>query len=171
MTTPLRHGPPRDSKARAVYRSRCPRPFAATSEAIPTGLPITGTREPMFSEFRYSSRVSYARTPRTRQRPPRIVYPVVYPSAFFPICSGRTIFKKPLGRGRKRNSAPNFVRSTPESGHVRRTSPCLLWPKADISHCLLRLPPTNYLRSSQPRNRCRLGGCRHAHVLRRLLRS
>jgi SAM-dependent methyltransferase len=40
-----------------------------------------------------------------------------------------------------------------------------------ISHCLLRLPPTNYLRSSQRRNRCRLGGCRHAHALHRPLRA
>ena len=47
MTTPLRHGPPRDSKARAVSRSWRPRPFGAATEAIPTGIQVVGSREPL----------------------------------------------------------------------------------------------------------------------------
>src|SRR5215831_6376142 len=45
-------------------------------------------------------------------------------------------------------SAPTHVRFTPESGHVRRTSSCLLWAKS--GHWLLLITSSARVRDDRP---------------------
>jgi hypothetical protein len=59
------------------------------------------------------------------------VYPAVYPARFQPRKNCRSACS--IGISSK------SVRSTPKSGHVRCTSPCLLWANSGISPIMLKL--------------------------------
>src|SRR5262245_18715366 len=96
-----------------------------------------------------------------------VCLPQCLPQRVFRVGRHREFFTKALRRRHNRNSFSNFVRSTPESGHVQCTSSCLLWAKSGLMQCNR---PLSYSITSLARPRSDIGKVRpNAFAVLRLI--